>query len=534
MTLQTSGHVDGFARDHLPPREQWPDFRFEAAELDYPARLNCGAELLDGAVAKGWGDRVAVYSRDRILTYSKLLAEANRLAHYLVDDMGVLPGNRVLLHGPNGIELMLAWYAVMKVGAVAVTTMPMLRALELGKVIGKGQVAFALCDPALLEPVREAAAEHPVLNRIECWGAGSTLAAAMGGKPTSFTNADTARDDVALLAFTSGTTGQPKVCAHFHSSVLAMADTFGRYTLSPEPDEIYAGTPPFAFTFGLGAFVVFPARAGNAVALADRPGFEALCETVERFGVTTLFTAPMGYRALMGLWDAYDMGSVRKAVSAGETLPKPTSDAMFDKTGIRLIDGIGATEMIHIFIGASGDAIRPGATGLPVRGYEARIIDENGQELARGEVGRLAVRGPTGCLYLDDPRQADYVVDGWNITGDLYRRDEDGYFWYFSRADDLIVAAGYNIAGPEVEQALLTHEAVVECAVVGAPDEERGTIVKAFVVLTPGHARDTDMVEALQSHVKAEIAPYKYPRAIEFLDALPKTQTGKVQRYRLR
>jgi len=534
MTLQTSGHVDGFTRDRLPSREQWPDFRFEAADLDYPARLNCGAELLDGAVAKGWGDRVAVYSPDRTLTYAELLEEANRLAHYLVDDLGIVPGNRVLLHGPNGIDLMLAWYAVLKAGAVAVTTMPMLRALELGKVIDKGQVAFALCDPALLDPVREAASAHPVLKRIECWGAGGALAIAMAGKPATFTNADTSRDDIALLAFTSGTTGHPKACAHFHSSVLAMADTFGRHTLAPESDEIYAGTPPFAFTFGLGAFVVFPARSGIAVALADRPGFEALCETVERYGVTTLFTAPMGYRALMGLWDNYDMGSVRKAVSAGESLPKATSDAVLEKTGIRLIDGIGATEMIHIFISASGSKIRPGATGLPVPGYEVRVINEQGQDMPCGEVGRLAVRGPTGCLYLDDPRQADYVIDGWNITGDLYRRDEDGYFWYFSRADDLIVAAGYNIAGPEVEQALLTHEAVAECAVVGAPDEERGTIVKAFVVLKPDHDGDAAMIEALQAHVKAEIAPYKYPRAVEFLDALPKTQTGKVQRYRLR
>lgn len=534
MTFQTSGHLDGFTRDHLPPREQWPDFRLEAAGLKYPARLNCGAELLDGAVAKGWGDRVAVYSRDRTMTYAELLAEANRLANYLVDEMGVLPGNRVLLHGPNGIDLMLAWYAVMKVGAVAVTTMPMLRASELGKVIDKGQVAFALCDPAIVDPVLEAATAHPVLKRIQSWGAGSELATAMAGKPTGFTNVDTARDDVALLAFTSGTTGQPKACAHFHASVLAMADTFGRHTLTPEPDEIYAGTPPFAFTFGLGAFVVFPARAGIAVALADRPGFEALCETVQQFGVTTLFTAPMGYRALMGLWDDYDMGSVRKAVSAGENLPEATSDSVFAKTGIRLIDGIGATEMIHIFISASGNAIRPGATGLPVLGYEAQIIDVSGQEVLQGEVGRLAVRGPTGCLYLDDPRQADYVINGWNITGDLYRRDEDGYFWYYSRADDLIVAAGYNIAGPEVEQALLSHEAVAECAVVGAPDEERGTVVKAFVVLKPAHVGDAGMIKALQTHVKAEIAPYKYPRMIEFLDALPKTQTGKVQRYRLR
>ncbi|WP_323760425.1 AMP-binding protein [Maricaulis sp.] len=532
--LQPSGHADRFTRLNLPPREQWPDFRFDLPELAYPDRLNCGAELLDRTVEKGLGDRMAVYSSARSLTYAELLAEANRLAHYLVDEMGVVPGNRVLLHGPNGVDLMVAWYAVMKVGGVAVTTMPMLRAGELAKVIAKGQVGFALCDPVLVEAVREAVESEPVLGRIECWGEGSELAAALPGKPADFDNADTARDDVALLAFTSGTTGQPKACAHFHSSVLAMADTFDRHGLRPEADEIYTGTPPFAFTFGLGAFVVFPARAGIAVALPDRPGFDALCECIETFRATTLFTAPMGYRALMANWDTHDLSSLRKGVSAGEHLPAAISDAFHACSGLRLVDGIGATELIHIFIAATGEPVRVGSTGRVVAGYQAKLIDDDGAEVRDGEVGRLAVRGPTGCLYLDDDRQASYVVDGWNLTGDLFRRDQDGFYWYFSRADDLIVSAGYNIAGPEVEQALLTHPAVAECAVVGAPDPERGTIVKAHIVLADGHFAAETMVVALQDHVKAMIAPYKYPRAIDFLDALPKTRTGKVQRFKLR
>ncbi|WP_198928852.1 AMP-binding protein [Maricaulis sp. W15] len=534
MTMQPTGHLDPFTRDRLPPREQWPDFRFDLAGLDYPARLNCGADLLDGAVAKGWGERMAVHCGDCSLSYAELLAAANRIANYLVTVLGVVPGNRVLLHGPNGIDLMAAWYAVMKVGAVAVTTMPMLRAGELAKVIAKGEVGFALCDQALVEPVREAASDVPVLASITGWGPGSAFETALAAMPTHFENADTARDDVALLAFTSGTTGQPKACAHFHSSVLAMADTFARHTLAPTPDEIYTGTPPFAFTFGLGAFVVFPARFGLAVALPERPGFEALCETIERFRATTLFTAPMGYRALMASWSDHDLSSLRKGISAGEHLPKATSDAFFACSGIRLIDGIGATELIHIFISESGEDIHPGATGRAVPGYQARVIDEAGRDLPDGEVGRLAVRGPTGCLYLDDARQAGYVSNGWNVTGDLYRRDADGRFWYFSRADDLIVASGYNIAAPEVEQALLTHEAVAECAVIGAPDDERGTIVKAFVVLKPGCDVAAVTEQALQAHVKAAIAPYKYPRAIVFVDALPKTQTGKLQRYKLR
>ena len=529
-----SAHADTFTRDNLPSRDEWPDFRFDLTDINYPDRLNCAAELLDNNVNSGRRDQVAIYSTARNLTYGELLFEANHMAHYLVDDMGVEPGNRVLLHGTNSAELIIAWYAVIKVGAVAVTTMPMLRAGELAKVLSKGQVSHALCDFRFKDVVAEARALAPVLRTCVCWGPDEDLVDALGTKPDRFINCDTSRDDIALLAFTSGTTGEPKACAHFHSSVLAMADTFGRHTLAPQADDIYVGTPPFAFTFGLGACVVFPARAGIAVALADRPGFEALCETVEKFGVTTVFTAPTGYRAMMGLWNDYDLSSLRRGISAGEHLPAATSDAFEACSGIRLIDGIGATEMIHIFISSSGADVRPGATGKVVPGYEARILDEAGQTAANGEIGRLAVRGPTGCLYLDDDRQSQYVLDGWNVTGDLYRRDDEGYYWYVSRADDMIVSSGYNIAGPEVEQALLGHDAVTECAVVGAPDSERGTIVKAHIVLADGFGGDEKLIRELQDHVKATIAPYKYPRSIAFIDALPKTQTGKIQRYKLR
>jgi 2-aminobenzoate-CoA ligase len=534
MSMITSGHIDSFTRDNLPASENWPVFQFNLPELAYPERMNCAAELLDKLVENGSGDHVAIYSAARILTYVELLKEANHYAHYLVDDMGVLPGNRVLLHGFNSIELMAAWYAVIKVGAVAVTTMPMLRAGELVKVIEKGQVSHALCDVKLSEVVIEAAGNNEILKSITLWGPDEELVDALGTKPDRFINADTARDDIALLAFTSGTTGNPKACAHFHSSVLAMADTFGRHTLAPGKDEIYLGTPPFAFTFGLGACVIFPARAGISMALPDKPGFEALCETIERFGVTTLFTAPTGYRALMSKWGDYDLSSLRTGISAGEHLPKATSDSFHDRTGIRLIDGIGATELIHIFISSSGDKIEPGATGQIIPGYEAKIILENGDTAPDGELGRLAIRGPSGCLYLNDDRQKKYVLDGWNITGDLFRKDENGYFWYVSRADDLIVSSGYNIAGPEVEQALLSHKAVQECAVIGAPDEERGTIVKACIVLENETIESDALVKDLQDHVKATIAPYKYPRAIEFIKSLPKTQTGKIQRFKLR
>lgn len=533
MPMAPSGYADGFARDSLPAESDWPEFRFDTPAVDYPERLNAAAELLDGAIAKGWGDRIAVYSEAQTLTYAELAAEANRLAHVLVDDLDLVSGERVLIHGPNSIDMMVAWYGVLKAGGIAVMTMPLLREPEITKIVQKARIRLALCAAPLKDAVEKSKAKSSGLERIALTGDGEEVASLMAGKNDVFDACDTAADDIALLAFTSGTTGEPKACAHFHRSVLAMADTFGAM-LDPKEGDIYAGTPPFAFTFGLGAFVVFPARAGIAVALPPKPGFEALCETIQRFGVTHTFTAPTGYRAMLTLKDAYDLSSLRSGVSAGEHLPEATWRAWKDATGVRLVDGIGATEMIHIFISAAGRDIRPGATGKAVPGYEACVIGEDGEPVPDGEIGKLAVRGPTGCLYLADDRQKTYVRNGWNITGDLYRRDPDGYFWYVSRADDLIVASGYNIAGPEVEQALLMHEAVAECAVVGQACDNRGTIVAAHVVLKQPLLAGEEMAKELQDFVKLTIAPYKYPRAIHFTDALPKTQTGKIQRFRLR
>jgi len=533
MPMAPSGYADGFARDSLPDETDWPDFRFDIPSVQYPKRLNAAAELLDGALAKGWGDRVSVYSAERTLTYSELNAEANQLAHVLLDDLGLVSGERVLIHGPNAIDMMVAWYGVLKAGGIAVMTMPLLREPEITTIVQKARIRLALCAAPLKEAVEKSMAQGSGLERIALMGESEDVASLMAGKSDAFQACDTAADDIALLAFTSGTTGEPKACAHFHRSVLAMADTFGAM-LDPQEGDIYAGTPPFAFTFGLGAFVVFPARAGFPVALPPKPGFEALCETIQRFGVTHTFTAPTGYRAMIALKDAYDLSSLRGGVSAGEHLPEATWRAWNDATGIGLVDGIGATEMIHIFISATGRDIRPGATGKAIPGYEARVIGEDGKAVPDGKIGKLAVRGPTGCLYLADDRQKTYVKNGWNITGDLYRRDPDGYFWYVSRADDLIVASGYNIAGPEVEQALLMHDAVAECAVVGQACDERGTIVAAHVVLKQPLLAGAEMAKELQDFVKLTIAPYKYPRVIHFTDVLPKTQTGKIQRFRLR
>jgi 2-aminobenzoate-CoA ligase len=523
-----TAHTDTFVRDRLPPAHELPVFLFDRPEFAYPERLNAAA-LLDRQVEAGRGGAPAVLWGDRSWTYAELRDRADRYAARLAADPAFEPGARVLLHGPNSAECIAAWFGIVKAGGVVVATMPLLRAPELAKVADKADIRWALVDPGLTEAVEGARAATGRLDRMIAFDDPSIAA-----QPAGFAAVDTAADDPVLIAFTSGTTGQPKGCVHFHRDVFAMVDGFSRHVLRPGPDDVFSGTPPFAFTFGLGGLVIFPVAAGAAIALPTRPGFEGLCEAIERHRVTTLFTAPTGYRALMKLCDGGPLSSLRTCVSAGEALPAATSEAWFERTGVRIIDGIGATEMIHIFISAADDDIRPGSTGRPVPGYVAEIQDEDGRPLPAGEVGRLAVRGPTGCRYLDDPRQRDYVVGGWNVTGDLYRRDEDGRFWFVSRADDMIVSSGYNIGAPEVENALLQHPAVAEVAVIGVPDEERGQICKAFVVPAPGHSASEALAAELQAFVKATIAPYKYPRAVEFRTELPKTATGKLQRFRLK
>jgi 2-aminobenzoate-CoA ligase len=533
--MTTTAHADTFARDNLPPREEWPEFHFTLPELRYPERLNCAAELLDGAVANGHGARPAIVTPERRLTYDELLAEANRIANVLRDDLGLVPGNRVLLRGFNNDVMAACWLAVVKAGCVVVTTMPLLRAKELTDVIQAARITHAICDLRLAEELRSALPACPTLGTVVYShdDGENGLAARAARRPATFANVDTAADDVCMIAFTSGTTGRPKGTMHFHRDVLAICDTFPPSSFAPSPEDVFVGTPPLAFTYGLGGALLFPLRAGASTALIEKPSPEALLDAIQRFGATVCFTAPTSYRAMAPLAKGYDLRTLRACVSAGETLPVGTRTLWEDATGVRIIDGIGSTEMLHIFIAASGDEIRAGATGKPVPGYVACVLDDDGKPLPAGSVGRLAVKGPTGCRYLADPRQRDYVQHGWNLTGDAYRLDEDGYFWYQARTDDMIISSGYNIAGPEVEGALLEHPRVLECAVVGAPDEARGTIVKAFVVLRDGDG-DAALATELQDFVKARIAPYKYPRAIEFVRELPRTQTGKLQRYKLR
>jgi 2-aminobenzoate-CoA ligase len=530
-----SSHVDSFCRDSLPAPDLMPRLDLAEADLAYPERLNAAVELIDRHIAEGRGLQTALVDGEgQRWTYAELAERVNRIANALVQDLGLVPGARVLLRAPNNPMLVACYFAVIKAGGVAVATMPMLRAKELAYPITKARITLALSDHRLKEELRAAMMLAPEHGRIVTFGDGELEALMARTGYDVFEPVDTAQDDVCLIGFTSGTTGEPKGTMHYHRDLLAICDCYGARVLQASPDDRFIGSPPLAFTFGLGGLVLFPFRIGAAGVLLEKATPSDLVEAIGRLQATVVFTAPTAYRAMLEKRGVADFSSLRICVSAGEALPRATFDAWKAATGIELMDGIGATEMLHIFIAAPRGRIRPGATGLPVPGYRARVLLPDGSEAPDGTPGRLAVRGPTGCRYLADERQARYVENGWNITGDTYRRDADGYFWYEARSDDMIVSAGYNIAGPEVEASLLCHPAVAECGVVGQPDPERGMIVRAYVVAASGYAPSPELAKALQDHVKADIAPYKYPRAISFVAALPKTQSGKLQRFALR
>jgi 2-aminobenzoate-CoA ligase len=538
-TLTASAYTDHFARAHLPPPELWPELRFDLPQLQYGQRINCVAELLRAALAGDAAQRIAVRGAQLTWTYAQLLEQVDRIAHVLRGPMGLESGNRVLLRGANNPMMAACILAVMKAGCIAVPTMPLLRARELGAIAGKAEVNAVLCADSLRAELE--AATLPAAARAKTLyfgadganGAGS-LEARMAAQAAAYEAVDTAADDVCLISFTSGTTGIPKGTMHFHRDVMAICDCFPRSVLRSQPDDTFIGTPPLAFTFGLGGLLLFPLRVGATAVLLEKLTPETLLKAIETYRATVCFTAPTLYRQMAALADRYDLASLRKTVSAGEALPLATRESWRLATGLSMIDGLGATELLHIFISAADEQVRPGATGKPVPGYQACILDHDGVPVGPGVIGRLAVKGPTGCRYLADERQRDYVLNGWNLTGDAYEMDADGYFYYRSRTDDMIISAGYNIAGPEVEDVLLRHPAVAECGVIGKPDQERGQIVEAHVVLKPGAEASPELALQLQEFVKEQIAPYKYPRSVKFLTILPRTETGKLQRFKLR
>jgi 2-aminobenzoate-CoA ligase len=536
-SLGPSAHVDTFARDNLPPAAQWPDIRL--AGYDYPERLNAAVELTDRMVERGFGDHTALIGNGRRRTYKELSDWTNRLAHALVESYGIVPGNRVLIRSANNPAMVACWLAATKAGAVVVNTMPMLRARELRMIVDKAEIALALCDTRLMDELVACAKDSRSLKQVVGFDGTANHDAELDrialNKPVRFEAVATGRDDVALLGFTSGTTGVPKGTMHFHRDLLIIADGYAREVLGVTPDDVFVGSPPLGFTFGLGGLAIFPLRFGAAATLLEDASPANMIEIIETYRATIAFTVPTAYRVMLkAKEEGADLSSLRIAVSAGESLPAPVFEDWIRKTGKPILDGIGATELLHVFISNRLDDLAPGSTGRPVRGYEARIVDDAMNDVPSGTPGRLAVRGPTGCRYLADARQQDYVRDGWNLTGDSFVQDEVGRFHFVARSDDMIVSAGYNIAGPEVEAALLAHPDVHECAVIGVPDPERGQLVQAHVVLADGVAPDAATTRRLQDHVKATIAPYKYPRSVKFTAALPRTPTGKIQRFRLR
>ncbi len=537
LNLGPSAHVDTFSRDNLPPANLWPDFLLDGFE--YPTELNVGVELTDAMAKKGFGDHTALIGNGRRRTYKELTDWTNRIAHVLVEDFGLVAGNRVLIRSANNPAMVACWLAATKAGAVVVNTMPMLRAGELGKIVDKAEITLALCDTRLMDELSMCANDSKFLKKVVGFDGTSNHDAELDRlaleKPVQFEAVKTGREDVALLGFTSGTTGEPKATMHFHRDLLIIADGYAKDVLNVVPEDTFVGSPPLAFTFGLGGLAIFPLRFGAAATLLENASPPNMIDIIQTYKATVCFTAPTAYRAMLdAMEDGADLSSLRVAVSAGETLSAHIYHTWLEKTKTPMLDGIGATELLHIFLSNHLDDHQPDCTGKPTRGYEAKIIGEDGQAVEDGQVGRLAVRGPTGCRYLADERQGDYIVDGWNVTGDAFYKDTDGFFHFVARNDDMIVSSGYNIAGPEVEGALLKHDGVCECAVVGVDDEQRGMIVKAYVVLNEPFVANDEMMKTLQDFVKQTIAPYKYPRAVEFCNDLPKTATGKIQRYLLK
>jgi 2-aminobenzoate-CoA ligase len=532
-----SAQTDRFVHDRLPPADQLSQMRYDPTATPIATQANLVDVLLASVAQRGLSERAFLRSDSLTLTYAEAGREISRIAQVLTEDFGLVPGNRVLLRGGNSIAMALAWLGVVKAGLIAVATMPLLRAKELCEIVEKSQAALALCDASLLDELKAAQAQGETLKTIVAFnsGASDSLGALAARKDGNFGPCPTSADDVALMAFTSGTTGKPKAAVHTHRDVLSACDAWPRHVLRATPEDIVMGSPPLAFTFGLGGMLLFPMWAGASVyypSIGYTP--EAMVKLIQQTGATICYTAPTFYRQMAAFARQHGTPTLRICVSAGEALPDATRQLWKEASGIEMIDGIGATEMFHIFISTTPGDARRGAIGKVVPGYIAKVVDDQGNEVPRGSIGKLAVMGPTGCRYLDDARQFNYVKDGWNYPGDAFMQDDDGYFFYQARADDMIITAGYNVGGPEVEDALLKHPAVAECGVVGLPDDERGMIVKAFVVLKPAQAADAATVKQLQDHVKATLAPFKYPRQIEFVDKLPRTETGKLQRFKLR
>jgi len=525
-------YTDNFAHDNLPSIDLQPDYLCDLPQFQHPEMLNCVERLLDNHIKKGNGDAVCIRTFEESWTYNNLFEKANQIAHVFIDDLGLVSGNRVLLRSANNPMMVACWFAVLKAGGIVVSTMPLLRSKELTTIIDCAEISIAISDSDLADEMNQVESKF---LKITSFFRNGDLDKLTQYKPKNFENYHSKADSVCLIGFTSGTTGLPKMTAHYHKDILNICEAFPVYSLQPTKDDIFIGSPPLGFTFGLGGLVLFPMYFGASTFLIEKPSPDLLLKAIQEYKVTICFTAPTAWRVLTTKLNEFNVSSLRKCVSAGETLPLQVWHDWYDATGLKIIDGIGSTEILHIFISSNEENMIPGATGLPILGYEAKIIDENGNELPINESGKLAIKGITGCKYLNrEEKQKEYVQNGWNITGDIFKKDDNGYYWFVARGDDMIISSGYNIAAIEVESVLLTHEDILECAVVGLPDEERGMLVCAHIVLKDNNKASVEFKKTIQQWFKQVAAPYKYPRVINFIESLPKTETGKIQRFKLK
>ena len=542
--------------EYLPPEEMRPEKVYSIPEVqDYPARLNPARELLDRNVEEGRGGKPALLFQDRVITYGALAEQANRLGNVLASH-GVEEEDRVVILSPNQPLSLVANFAALKLGAVPVPASPLLSPPEVSWVINNSEARALLVHTAMLPLVEKARPEfssEPVVLGLAPPSDELSKADVESVLPL-MEKADAAleavlreKDRVGILLYTSGTTGKPKGVVHLVEEILAVADTFGHYGWKLRDDDVVFSPAPLAFAAGYGAMAIIPFRFGAAVSIMPRFEPEAAFETVQQHHATVLTILPTSYRKMLqveGAEKRFDLSSVRMCTGGGEALTAETYGQWLDRFGLEIFEGFGTTEMFYVFVSvAVTEKAKPGSIGTPVPGYEVKVVSEEGNEVGPGEIGRMVAKGPTGTLYwrpqeengrLMESQRHAVVGKGWNVVGDYLYGDEDGYFWFVSREDDLIKSSGYRIGPEEIEMVILKHPAVADAGVIGVPDPVRGQNTKAFVVLTEGYAPSGELKQEIIDFCRNDIAVYKLPREVEFVETLPRTVTGKLLRRVLR
>ncbi len=531
-----------------PPRELWPRFGLDFPEArEWPAKLNIAEVLVDDNLKRG--DKPAILYEDRQIKYRELQLMINKFGNAL-KVLDVKPYDRVMLRLPNIPEFIVSSLAVQKLGAVSVPTFTLLKAKELSYIASDCEAKVLITTPSLLEDVEKAKGELKTIRHIVLADAKPSEVEAPYiafdylmddfKEATGLEPVRVDQDEVTLLLYTSGTTGPPKGCIHTHRHYLAVADCYAKNVLQAREDDVWGGPPTMAFAYGHTGLICNPLRHGATTSLVGSGRFEpaSMFQLIEKHGISVFYGVPTAYRTMVALKHErgkYDFSSLRVCVTAGEPCPPSLYYTIKEFFGCEVLEHMGCTELFNGFISTRFGQVKPGSMGLAVPGYDVRILGDDGNEVKTGEVGHLAVAGPIGIRYWKLPeKQAESVRNGWNHTGDMAYKDEEGFFWFASRSDDIIKTAAYRVSPHEVEEALIKHGAVAEAGVIGVPDLERGQIIKAFIVLKPDHKPSSRLEEELRVFVKDQIAPYKAPKEVEFVKELPKTETGKIRRAELK